>query len=447
MAQTAPKLTLEDSTGNRISTPGIKTFAIGTDNNLVIYLDQAFNFTALSPDISVDGTAGTYSKCTVSAPATVTATKPAAGTSLVITFKVTSATATTFTMPVPPEPVTSLPTSPKFTSPTFSWDIGGATPAAIGSYLAVFQATDGTNTSQLVVMINITAPGYTLTVNTVGSGTVTKNPDQATYTTSPVQNVQLTPNPGSGYSFSGWSGDDLSGSANPANIVMNGNKTVTATFAQTPATLYTLTVTVSPSSSAGTVSLNPSGGSYTAGTQVTLTATANSNYTFSSWSNVDSSSGTTAYVSMPSNNKTVTANFTYSGGGGTPPNYPKLNQIAPTSGDWYGGTVSVGVGETKGFILPVGEVYPGKNIRFLDVEAAAVLDRTGQVNVKLTSPDTPPWTSSGQSSTGDFSFSVMPQSYPGQTNYPYTYVNNGYWILEITGVLNSSLKVWWKCYY
>jgi uncharacterized protein YcfL len=162
MAQT--KLTLEDSTGNRISTPGIKSFAIGTDNNLVIYLDQPFNFTDLLPDISVDATSG--SGCTVSAPASVTTTQPAAGTSRPISFKVTSATSgATLSLVVDPEGRTPLPASSPspFTFP--SWDIGGATPAAVGSYLAVFQATDKAtppHTSQLVVMIKIN-PGETVT--------------------------------------------------------------------------------------------------------------------------------------------------------------------------------------------------------------------------------------------------------------------------------------------
>jgi hypothetical protein len=71
---------------------------------------------------------------------------------------------------------------------------------------------------------------------------------------------------------------------------------------------YTLTTNVSPTG-AGTVTLNPAGGTYTAGAMVTLTATANSGYAFSSWSGVDSSSGTTAYVTM-NGNRTVTANFT-----------------------------------------------------------------------------------------------------------------------------------------
>ncbi len=73
---------------------------------------------------------------------------------------------------------------------------------------------------------------YTLTVNTVGNGTVTLVPPGGPggmYPTGTV--VQLTANPASGWTFSGWSGD-FSGSTNPASITMDGNKTVTATFVQ-----------------------------------------------------------------------------------------------------------------------------------------------------------------------------------------------------------------------
>ncbi len=69
--------------------------------------------------------------------------------------------------------------------------------------------------------------GYGLTVQVTGSGTVSKDPDQAAY--APGAQVQLTAQPGSGWTFAGWSGD-LSGSANPASLTMDGNKTVTATF-------------------------------------------------------------------------------------------------------------------------------------------------------------------------------------------------------------------------
>lgn len=70
---------------------------------------------------------------------------------------------------------------------------------------------------------------------------------------------------------------------------------------------YTLTVGTNPSGG-GSINLNPAGGSYPSGTQVTLTARANSGYAFSSWSGVDSSNGTTATVTMNSN-RTVTAIF------------------------------------------------------------------------------------------------------------------------------------------
>jgi hypothetical protein len=67
---------------------------------------------------------------------------------------------------------------------------------------------------------------YTLAVNVVGDGTVTKNPDQPIYTEG--TSVTLTAVNGS-QTFSEWSGD-LTGNTNPTTIVMNGNKSVTATF-------------------------------------------------------------------------------------------------------------------------------------------------------------------------------------------------------------------------
>ena len=67
---------------------------------------------------------------------------------------------------------------------------------------------------------------YTLDVNVVGSGTVTKNPDRPIY--SEGTSVTLTAVDDSD-TFSEWSGD-LTGNTNPTNIVMDGNKSVTATF-------------------------------------------------------------------------------------------------------------------------------------------------------------------------------------------------------------------------
>ncbi len=66
-----------------------------------------------------------------------------------------------------------------------------------------------------------------LTTSVVGSGSITKNPDQTTYTYGTT--VQLTAVPTFGWTFHQWSGD-LTGTDNPMNITIDSNKTVTATF-------------------------------------------------------------------------------------------------------------------------------------------------------------------------------------------------------------------------
>jgi len=70
---------------------------------------------------------------------------------------------------------------------------------------------------------------HTLTVNVVGGGQVTKDPDQALYDLNDV--VQLTAVADSGWLFNGWSGD-LTGTDNPADLTITGDMEVTATFIQ-----------------------------------------------------------------------------------------------------------------------------------------------------------------------------------------------------------------------
>jgi len=71
---------------------------------------------------------------------------------------------------------------------------------------------------------------YTLTTSVSGSGSVSRNPDAASYASGTV--VTLTATPASGYQFTGWSGD-LSTTANPTTITMDANKSVTASFSST----------------------------------------------------------------------------------------------------------------------------------------------------------------------------------------------------------------------
>jgi hypothetical protein len=70
---------------------------------------------------------------------------------------------------------------------------------------------------------------YTLTVNTVGQGSVTLNPPGGVYDEGTV--VTLTAVPDSGWKFDNWSGD-LSGTANPTTITVDDDKIVTAHFSE-----------------------------------------------------------------------------------------------------------------------------------------------------------------------------------------------------------------------
>ncbi len=149
----------------------------------------------------------------------------------------------------------------------------------------------------------IFTPQLTLTTNTVGSGTVTLNPAGGIYNANTV--VRLTATPATGFEFSGWSGD-LSGSANLDSLTMNGNKTVTATFAALPPPQYNLTANKIGS---GTVTLDPAGGIYNASAKVKLTATPAEGFAFSGWSGDLNGAANPDSITMNAN-KTVTATFT-----------------------------------------------------------------------------------------------------------------------------------------
>ncbi|HEX2980156.1 MAG TPA: hypothetical protein VHO48_07820 [Anaerolineaceae bacterium] len=68
---------------------------------------------------------------------------------------------------------------------------------------------------------------YTLATNVQGKGHIDRNPAKSTYTFG--EQVQVRATPDSGWVFAGWTGA-LSGTANPATLAMDGNKTVTAIF-------------------------------------------------------------------------------------------------------------------------------------------------------------------------------------------------------------------------
>ena len=175
--------------------------------------------------------------------------------------------------------------------------------------------TDTNVTANIDVTASFALNEYTLTVNTEGNGTVGIDPDEATHLHGDV--VELTATADPGWTFAGWSGD-LSGTDNPANLVMDANKTVTATFtAVAPVTCYALTLShtgqgsdpvASPANSAGCDT-----GQYVAGEAISLSgAVPASGWEIGGWTGTDNDASTAAAnsLTMPANAHSVGVTYT-----------------------------------------------------------------------------------------------------------------------------------------
>ena len=79
-------------------------------------------------------------------------------------------------------------------------------------------------------------PNFSLTLATTGSGTIQSNPAGSTFPSG--TSVTLTAIPAADWRFSGWNGD-LSGAVNPATIIIDRNKSITANFSPIAPTITT----------------------------------------------------------------------------------------------------------------------------------------------------------------------------------------------------------------
>ncbi|UCE99909.1 MAG: SUMF1/EgtB/PvdO family nonheme iron enzyme, partial [Planctomycetota bacterium] len=143
---------------------------------------------------------------------------------------------------------------------------------------------------------------YSLTATAV-DGYVTKSLDQASYNHGETVSLEAVPNPG--YSFTNWSGD-LSGSSNPAMLIMDADKSVNASFALKT---YSLTATAVD----GSVTRSPDQTNYNHGETVTLEAVPNPGYSFMNWSG-DLSGSTNPATLMMDAYKSVSASFAIKAG-------------------------------------------------------------------------------------------------------------------------------------
>jgi hypothetical protein len=84
---------------------------------------------------------------------------------------------------------------------------------------------------------DMTPPSYSLSVTTVGNGSVKRDPNQTFYPSGMLVNVTATADPG--WIFSHWNGD-LTGNENPVTITMDDDKTITAKFIDISGTTTTM---------------------------------------------------------------------------------------------------------------------------------------------------------------------------------------------------------------
>lgn len=140
-----------------------------------------------------------------------------------------------------------------------------------------------------------------------GGGTVRVNQTDSPsypvdYTFNEGSTIHLEAVPAPGFLFDRWSGD-LSGTTNPATVVIDCNKRVTANFSQV---VHTLTMQVS-----GSGSTTPKVGThdYREGMVVSMIATPDDGWEFDIWSgDVSDPTSATTTVTIDSD-KTITANF------------------------------------------------------------------------------------------------------------------------------------------
>src|SRR5262249_24340492 len=80
------------------------------------------------------------------------------------------------------------------------------------------------------------APEFSLALSTAGSGTIQTSPSGNTFILG--TSVTVTAVPPQGWQLEGWSGN-LTGTANPATVFMDRNKSITATFIRVPPEITT----------------------------------------------------------------------------------------------------------------------------------------------------------------------------------------------------------------
>lgn len=150
--------------------------------------------------------------------------------------------------------------------------------------------------------------------NPAGAGTITLDPSGGLYEVGTTVNIQAVPN--TGYEFVRYTGD-IESSQSVLDFIVLENSVIVAEFV-----IKTVTVTVSidvEPAGAGIITLEPPGGSYPAGTEVTLTAIPSKGYEFVEYSGDISEQSLVTTITIESS-ISIQATFEWSPAMGNPGN-------------------------------------------------------------------------------------------------------------------------------
>jgi uncharacterized repeat protein (TIGR02543 family) len=280
------------------------TYDEGTVVTLTAVADSGWQFDNWSGDLS-----GTQNPTTITMDSdkTVTVTFTEVGTTGTVghttVFSLSTTTANRRAMPF------TMPENGTINSVTM-YHTGGSGNMILGVYdgsglpanrLGVTAATAVSGSTGWQT-INLTSPAFVASGATVWLAWVYQSNPGIYYESG---------SPGRADAGVGWSGGmpDPFGSSTQSNYIYS----IYATYTPSAPPQYTLTTNTVGN---GTVTLNPPGGTYDAGTVVTLTATPDSGWQFDGWSGDLSGSTNPTTITMNSN-KSVTATFSEVGTTGT----------------------------------------------------------------------------------------------------------------------------------
>ena len=267
--------------GNEVSTDDNFTFIVNAEHNLVA------NFTYIPPTYSISVSANPTNGGNVAGGGTYT------------------------------EGETCTITATPNTNYTFNnWTENGEVISSDANY--TFTVNEN---HSFVANFTYIPPTYTVSVsaNPTNGGSVTGG---GTYTEGESCTITATPN--TNYTFANWTENGTVVSTNASyTFTVNENHTLVANFTYVPPT-YTISVSANPTNG-GTVT---GGGTYIEGVSCTVTATPNTNYTFTNWTENGTVVSTNAsYTFTVNENHSLVANFTY-----VPPTYTVSVSANPTNG-------------------------------------------------------------------------------------------------------------------